>query len=132
MHALRMHGCPPLYLGERRRFRHRGRAAGWPHVRSLYAIRVEYTGTLPQCAGNRDDLAAWWGGSMTDVVPFAVLSSDGQSFRLSAGAWSGTYRIDQLEGELAFYRRMRDRNGGKQARFYEATVRALEKMQVRA
>jgi hypothetical protein len=69
---------------------------------------------------------------MTDVVPFAVLSSDGQSFRLSAGAWSGTYDIGQLEGEIAFYRRMRDRNGGKQARFYEATVRALEQMQVRA
>jgi hypothetical protein len=69
---------------------------------------------------------------MTDVVPFAVLSPDGQSFRLSAGAWSGTYRIGQLEGELAFYRRMRDRNGGAHARFYEATVRALEQMQERA
>jgi hypothetical protein len=69
---------------------------------------------------------------MTDVVPFAVLSSDGQSLRLSAGAWSGTYRIEQLEKELAFYRRMRDRNCGAQARFYEATVRALEQMQVRA
>jgi hypothetical protein len=69
---------------------------------------------------------------MTDVVPFAVLSSDGQSFRLSAGAWSGTYRIDQLEGELAFYRRMRGRRNGAHARFYEATVRALEQMQERA
>ena len=126
-----MHRCPPLHLGEQLRFRHRWRDAGWPDVRSLYAIRVEDTGTLPLCAGNRDDLAAWWGGSMTDVVPFAVLSSDGQSFRLSAGAWSGTYRIEHLDKELAFYRRMRDRNGGKQARFYEATVRALEQMQAR-
>jgi hypothetical protein len=68
---------------------------------------------------------------MTDVVPFAVLSSDGQSFRLSAGAWSGTYPIARLDNEIAFYRRMRDRNGGRHARFYEATVRALEQMQVR-
>jgi hypothetical protein len=65
---------------------------------------------------------------LTDVVPFAVLSSDGQSFRLSAGAWSGTYRIGDLEDQIAFYRRMRDRNGGKHARFYEATVRALERL----
>ena len=65
---------------------------------------------------------------MSDVVPFAVLSSDGQSYRLSAGAWSGTYRMEQLDDELAFYRRMRDRNGGKHARFYEATVRALERL----
>ena len=65
---------------------------------------------------------------MSDVVPFAVLSSDGQSYRLSAGAWSGTYRIEQLEKELAFYRRMRDRNGGAQAKVYEATVRALEQL----
>lgn len=63
---------------------------------------------------------------MTDVVPFAVLSSDGQSYRLSAGAWSGTYPIARLDNEIAFYRRMRDRNGGKHARFYEATVTALE------
>jgi hypothetical protein len=69
---------------------------------------------------------------MTDVVPFAVLSSDGQSFRLSAGTWSGTYNIDNLEGQLAFYRRMRDRRNGAHARFYEATVRALEQMQERA
>jgi len=72
------------------------------------------------------------GGVMGDVAPFAVLSSDGHSFRLSAGAWSGTYRIGDLNDQLAFYRRMRDRNGGAQARFYEATVRALEQMQVRA
>jgi hypothetical protein len=68
---------------------------------------------------------------MGDVVPFAVLSSDGQSFRLSAGAWSGTYRISQLGDQIAFYRRMRDRKGGANARFYESTVRALEKIQVR-
>jgi len=69
---------------------------------------------------------------MTDVVPFAVLSSDGQSFRLSAGTWSGTYNIDNLEGQLAFYRMMRDRRKGAHARFYDATVRALEQMQERA
>jgi hypothetical protein len=71
---------------------------------------------------------------MSDVVPFAVLSSDGQSFRLSAGAWSGTYRIGQIDDQMAFYRRMRDRKAtpgkaGPYSRFYEQTVAALERLE---
>ena len=74
------------------------------------------------------------GRAMSDVVPFAVLSSDGESFRLSAGVWSGTYRIGQLDDQLAFYRRLRDRKSapgkpGQYARFYEQTVRALERLE---
>ena len=74
---------------------------------------------------------------MTDVVPSAVLSSDGQSFRLSIGAWSGTYRISQLGDLLAFYRLMRDRKAtpgkaGPYSRFYEQTVAALERLEKQA
>lgn len=52
--------------------------------------------------------------------------------RLCTGSWSDTFPVDQLPRWLAFYRRMRDRNRGRYARFYAPTVEALEAVQAEA
>lgn len=58
--------------------------------------------------------------------PRVEASADGAHFTLSLGAWSGTYRTDDLPAQLQFYRRLRDRKNGVYAKHYAPTVRALE------
>lgn len=60
------------------------------------------------------------------LAPRVEASEDGASFTLTLGAWSGTRRIDDLPGQLKFYRQLRDRKGGAYAEHYAPTVRALE------
>lgn len=59
-------------------------------------------------------------------APRVEASEDETSFTLTLGAWSGTLRIDELPGQLKFYRQLRDRKGGAYAEQYAPTVRALE------
>lgn len=69
------------------------------------------------------------------VIPFAVavLSEDRAAFTLSVGTgingWSRTYDVRELAGQLRFYRGLRDRRGGAFARFYQNTVKALERVE---
>jgi hypothetical protein len=58
--------------------------------------------------------------------PRVEASEGGASFTLTLDAWSGTYRIDELQGKLKFYRQLRDRKNGAYAEHYAPTVRALE------
>lgn len=69
------------------------------------------------------------------VLPFAVavLSEDRSAFTLSVGGgrggWSRTFDVRELAGQLRFYRSLRDRRGGEFARFYQNTVKALERVE---
>lgn len=40
--------------------------------------------------------------------------------------WGETFPVADLPGRLLFYRGLRDRSGGRFARFHEPTVAALE------
>ena len=61
--------------------------------------------------------------------PRVEASEDGASFTLTLGAWSGTYRTDDLPVKLKFYRQLRDRKNGAYAKHYAPTVRALEEFE---
>lgn len=55
-----------------------------------------------------------------------TLAHDGTSVEIAGVASSETISPCQLNGRLALYRRLRDRSGGRYARFYEHTVKGLE------
>lgn len=63
--------------------------------------------------------------AMADTV---CVTEDGGHFRLETGNWSGVYPIDCLPAQLAFYIRLRDRNGRRYAAYYADTVAVLEKL----
>jgi hypothetical protein len=46
--------------------------------------------------------------------------------RLRKGGWAGTIPAENLDAWIEFYRRLRDRKGGRYAEFYDDTVRVLE------
>lgn len=56
----------------------------------------------------------------------ASLSEDGRTVLLALTNWQGTFPVENLPAQLAFYRRMRDRKGGRYAAFYQPTLDALE------
>lgn len=60
----------------------------------------------------------------------ASLSADRRSFSLSGiadmGGWSATFPVEDLQKHLEFYRGLRDRQGGRFARFFVRTVDGLE------
>jgi len=56
----------------------------------------------------------------------ARLIRDGAAVEIAGLEWSEVIGTDQLDGRLAFYRSLRDRMGGRYARFYDETVRELE------
>lgn len=58
--------------------------------------------------------------------PVARLSEDGSTVLLSRGGWAGSFPLSRLPSQIAFYRRLRDRKGGKYAAFYQPTLAALE------
>ncbi len=58
--------------------------------------------------------------------PVARLSDDGRTVLLSRGGWSGSFPLSRLPSQIAFYRGLRDRKGGKYAAFYQPTLAALE------
>lgn len=47
-------------------------------------------------------------------------------FCLATGGWSGSFPISDLRSQIAFYRGLRDRKGGRYAAYYQPTVAALE------
>lgn len=56
----------------------------------------------------------------------ASLSPDGLEVRLVLGKWSGAFPVDALDRWIAFYRRLRDRRGGRYAALYAGDVKVLE------
>lgn len=56
----------------------------------------------------------------------ARLIRDGTAVEIAGSAWSEVIGLDQLDNRLAFYRRLRDREGGRYASFFIETVRELE------
>ena len=55
-----------------------------------------------------------------------VRSACGTTFTIQGGDWSGTYAIDRLPAQLAFYRSLRDRLKGRFASHHAETVANLE------
>ncbi len=51
---------------------------------------------------------------------------DGDRIKLCLGNYVGTIKVDELPRWLRFYRKMRDREGGKYAKHYQPTVDVLE------
>lgn len=62
----------------------------------------------------------------------ATLSEDRATVTLRGALWSVTFPVADLSAQLRLYRGLRDRGGkgkpGPYARFYEPSVRALEKV----
>lgn len=62
----------------------------------------------------------------------AALSADGKSVTFKAGMWRHTFPVEHLDTIwLPFYRRLRDRVGGRYRAFYEDDVAALEAVKAR-
>lgn len=63
----------------------------------------------------------------------ATLSADRATVTMQGARWSSTFPRADLPGKLAFYRALRDRGGkggpGPYARFYEPSVKALERVE---
>lgn len=60
-----------------------------------------------------------------------LLSADGESFTIRRGSWRDTLPISRIRSQIAFYERLRDRNGGDYAAHYAPTVDALHKLKDR-
>ena len=59
--------------------------------------------------------------------PVATRLSDGR-FELRRGQWSGRYPWSDLDGWLAFYRRLRDRGHPASVRVHGPVVQELERL----
>jgi len=63
----------------------------------------------------------------------ATLSADRATVTMQGAKWSTTFPRNRLAEKLAFYRSLRDRGGkggpGPYARFYEPSVKALERVE---
>jgi hypothetical protein len=60
-----------------------------------------------------------------------VLLADGESFAIRRGDWGQTLPTPQLDAQIALYEALRDREGGKYAKFYSQTVQALQNLKKR-
>jgi len=56
----------------------------------------------------------------------AALSEDGATVLLGDDQWSTVFPVSELPSQIGFYRGLRDRAGGRYARFYASTVSNLE------
>ncbi|HEY0213781.1 MAG TPA: hypothetical protein VGC40_09385 [Paenirhodobacter sp.] len=54
-----------------------------------------------------------------------TLLEDGVTFRIARDAWFSDYPLTELDGWIAFYRRLRDEQP-KALNSYDETIRALE------
>ncbi len=58
-----------------------------------------------------------------------TLSEDGASFRIARDTWFNDYPIEELDGWIAFYKRLRDEHP-KALDSYAETIRVLEEFAV--
>lgn len=68
------------------------------------------------------------------IAARATLSADGKAVTHSKGSWSETFPISALPDRLTLYRGLWHRGGkkgepGPYARFYEADIKALERVE---
>ena len=60
----------------------------------------------------------------------ATITPDGQHVHLRGQLWSGEiFPVSALPAKIAFYEALRDRRGGRYAKHYEPTVKALKRAQ---
>lgn len=62
---------------------------------------------------------------MADPMRAAVVEG-GATLMMARGEWRQRVPADQMPAQIALYRRLRDRDGGKHAQHYAQPVEALE------